>query len=167
MTIKALIGTLAASILIVGCATRPAANQPAPAANQPTPAASATPAPQPAAKAAPQPATSGTRIVKSRNGASDGEIVGTIAAKSRFAKLQIGMSMREVSELIGAADDMSRHETGKRWIPFYHGGNDAQRIETLYKGEGCLTFTGGNVWGGGSNELIRITVAPKGGCMGS
>jgi len=156
MTIKVLIGTLAASVLIVGCATRPAANDSTPAA----------PAPQATAKAAAQPSTPGARIVKSRNGAVDGEIVGSIAPHSRFAKLQIGMTMREVSDLIGAADDMSRHETGKRWIPFYFG-NDVQRIQTMYKGEGCLTFTGGNQFGGGSNELIRITAAPKGGCMGS
>lgn len=105
-------------------------------------------------------------MVKSRNGAYEGEIVGNIAPNSRFAKLQIGMTMAEVSSMIGAADDMHRHETGKRWIPFYFG-NDSQRIQTSYKNEGCLTFTGGNVFGGGGNELIRITAAPKGGCMDS
>ncbi|HEU4621959.1 MAG TPA: hypothetical protein VFS42_07025 [Burkholderiaceae bacterium] len=72
--------------------------------------------------------------------------------------------MREVNELIGAPFDMVRHETGKRWIPFYFG-NDAQRLQVLYKDEGCLTYTGGNIFGGGGNELIRITVAPKGNCM--
>ncbi len=105
-------------------------------------------------------------MVKSRNGAYEGEIVGNIAPNSRFAKLQIGMTMAEVSSTIGAADDMHRHETGKRWIPFYFG-NDSQRIQAFYKNEGCLTFTGGNVFGGGGNELIRITAAPKGGCLDS
>jgi hypothetical protein len=78
--------------------------------------------------------------------------------------LQIGMTMEEVSTLIGAPDNMIRHETGKRWIPFYFG-NDAQRLQVIYRNEGCLTYTGGNVFGGGGSELIRITVAPKGGCL--
>ncbi len=104
------------------------------------------------------------RVVKSRDGRFDGEIVGTPTPNSKFAKLQIGMTMSEVSGLIGAPDDMVRHETGKRWIPFYFG-NDAQRLQVLYRGEGCLTYTGGNVFGGGGGELIRITVSPKGGCL--
>lgn len=74
------------------------------------------------------------------------------------------MTMREVSAQIGAADDMVRHETGKRWIPFYYG-NDAQRLQASYKNEGCLTYTGGNVFGGGGNELIAITVDAKGQCL--
>ncbi len=118
------------------------------------------------ASSAPAPSTSGARVVKSKDGRYDGEIVGTPAASSKFAKLQIGMTMREVTTLIGAPDDMIRHETGKRWIPLYFG-NDAQRLQVLYKGEGCLTYTGGNVFGGGGNELLRITVDPKGACLES
>ena len=151
MTIKLTMAILAASALIVGCASKPAANQ----SNAPAPAATKT-----------QPSTPGARVVKSRNGTFDGEIVGTPAPRSKFAKLQIGMTMSEVSKLIGAPDDMTRHETGKRWIPFYFG-NDAQRLEVFYKGEGCLTYTGGNAFGGGENELIRIMVAPKATCMDS
>ncbi|MFC3108471.1 hypothetical protein ACFQAT_02845 [Undibacterium arcticum] len=93
-----------------------------------------------------------------------GEILGSPAANSRFARLKLGMAMSEVSALIGAPDDLSRYETGKRWIPFYLG-NDAQRLEVLYKNEGCLTYSGGNVFGGGSNELIRIAVDLKGACF--
>jgi hypothetical protein len=151
MTIKLTMAILAASALIVGCASKQAANQ----SNAPAPAATKT-----------QPSTPGGRIVKSRNGTFEGEIVGTPAPKSRFAKLQIGMTMSEVSKLIGAPDDMTRHETGKRWIPFYFG-NDAQRLQVFYKGEGCLTYTGGNAFGGGENELIRIMVASKATCMDS
>ena len=103
-------------------------------------------------------------MVKSRDGRFGGEIVGTPAPNSKFARLQIGMTMGEVTSLIGAPDDMVRHETGKRWIPFYYG-NDAQRLQVLYRGEGCLTYTGGNVFGGGGNELIRITAQPRGGCL--
>lgn len=74
------------------------------------------------------------------------------------------MTLAEVNKMIKAPDDMSRYETGKRWIPFYFG-SDAQRLETYYEGEGCLTYTGGNVFGGGDNRLIKITVAATRKCM--
>ena len=93
-----------------------------------------------------------------------GEIVGTPRPGGKFAKLKIGMTMREVNGLIGAPDDLVRHETGKRWIPFYFG-DDAQRMQALVKNEGCLTYTGGNVFGGGGNQLIRIEVDPSGKCL--
>ncbi|OYX31653.1 MAG: hypothetical protein B7Z03_03650 [Hydrogenophilales bacterium 32-62-9] len=107
-----------------------------------------------------QPASE-TQTVKSTDGSFEGEIVGTIAPDSRFAKLKIGMTMAEVNKLIKAPDDLQRHETGKRWIPFYFG-DDAQRMQATYTGEGCLTYTGGNVFGGGGNQLIRITADPQG-----
>jgi len=153
------IGAVSIAILMVGCAHKQPAGEQASATATTTATTTATSTPSASGAAS-------SRMVKSKNGAYEGEIVGNIAPNSRFAKLQIGMTMAEVSSTIGAADDMHRHETGKRWIPFYFG-NDSQRIQTFYKNEGCLTFTGGNVFGGGGNELIRITAAPKGGCMDS
>jgi len=105
-----------------------------------------------------------TRKVKSQDGRFEGEIVGTVAPGSRFARLQIGMTYDQVTALIGAPDNMVRHETGKRWIPFYYG-NDSQRVQVLYRRDGCLTFTGGNVFGGGGNELVRITATPRDDCL--
>ena len=90
--------------------------------------------------------------------------MGTPAASSRFAKLQIGMSTSETQEILGRAPDRSHsYESGKRWIPFYFG-NDARRLQALYKGEGCLVFTGGNIWGGAGGDLIQIEVDPSGAC---
>ena len=105
-----------------------------------------------------------TRRVKSQDGRFEGEIVGNVTAGSRFARLQIGMTFEQVTALIGAPDNMIRHETGKRWIPFYYG-NDSQRVQVLYRREGCLTFTGGNVFGGGGNELVRIIATPRDDCL--
>ena len=147
MATRTIIVLLASLTMLAGCANQQGTRTSTPGAN-----ASAAPF-EPSA-----------RIVKSRDGSFEGEMIGTPAPNSRFAKLQIGMTMREVSSLIGAPDDMIRHETGKRWIPFYFG-NDAQRLQVIYKNEGCLTYTGGNVFGGGDNELIRVTVAPKGDCL--
>ena len=90
--------------------------------------------------------------------------MGTPAANSKFAKLQIGMSTGETQELLGRAPDRSHsYESGKRWIPFYFG-NDARRMQVLYRGEGCLIFTGGNVWGAAGGDLIQITADPSGAC---
>jgi hypothetical protein len=144
------LSALVVSLMLAACA----AKQPAPDAE----AASAKPA-----KA--EPAKRGdTRVVKSQNGKFDGEIIGTPAPKSKFAKLKIGMTMRDVNKLIGTPDDIGRHETGKRWIPFYFG-NDVQRMLVLYKSEGCLSYTGGNQFGAGENELVRIEVDAKGACF--
>jgi hypothetical protein len=136
-----------AVLAIAGLLTASIANQ-ANAESTPSPAAS------------PQ-SESETQIVKSIDGSFEGEIVGHIAPDSRFAKLKIGMTMSEVNKLIKAPDDLQRHETGKRWIPFYFG-DDAQRMQATYTGEGCLTYTGGNVFGGGGNQLIRITADTEG-----
>jgi hypothetical protein len=109
-------------------------------------------------------ATAAKRLVKSRDGRFDGEVIGTPAPDSKFAKLAIGMSNDEVQEIFTRAPDrFHTYESGKRWIPFYFG-NDARRMQALYKGEGCLIFTGGNIWGGGGSELIQIEVDPSAAC---
>jgi hypothetical protein len=105
-----------------------------------------------------------TKTVKSRDGSFTGEIVGVISPSSKFAKLQIGMSTSEVQDQLGRVPDRSHtYESGKRWIPFYFG-NDARRTQVLYKGEGCLIFTGGNVWGAAGGDLIQIHADPSGKC---
>ena len=108
--------------------------------------------------------TENPQIVKSRDGSFSGEVIGSPRAGSKFSKLQIGMQEKEVQELMGKMPDLWHdYESGKRWIPFYFG-NDARRREVQYKGEGCLTFTAGNVWGGAGGDLIRIHHDPSGAC---
>lgn len=134
---------VAALVAMAGCA------------HQQQPASAAAPAGGATADAA------DVHTVKSRDGKFDGEIVGTIAPGSKFSKLKIGMEFNEVTQLIGGPTNMNTNETGKRWIPFYFG-NDATRMQAIYAGEGCLTFTGGNVFGGGGHELIVITADASG-----
>ncbi len=89
------------------------------------------------------------------------------APGSRFAALKLGMDMDKVQEILGRSPDRTHsYETGKRWIPFYFA-SDARRLEALYKGEGCLVFTGGNLWGGGGGELIRVEADASGACYDS
>lgn len=140
---------IAAACTLAACAT----NQPAP--SQPAPS-------QPERTATPS--SPNGRIVKSRDGSFQGEVIGQPRANSRFARLQVGMQMGEVQNAMGRAPDrMHSYESGKRWIPFYYG-NDARRMQVLYRGEGCLVFTGGNVWGGGSGDLLTIEHDATGNC---
>ena len=107
-----------------------------------------------------------TVITRGEEKDKDTELIGKPAPNSKFAKLKFGMSPQQVMNSIGAPSDTTTHETGKRWIPFYFG-PDARRTEVVYPGEGCLTFTGGNIYGSGSNELIKIEVDPSGKCFNS
>jgi len=146
------IAVLALASLIAGCASQPSST------------ASST-AQQPAASKT-EPAKPAGRTVKSIDGSFEGEVFGTIVPGSRFSKIQIGMTLSQVNGLIKAPDDMHTYETGKRWIPFYYGG-DVRLMEVLYKGEGCLTYTGGNQFGGGAGTLLSITADPSGKCFKS
>jgi len=140
----------AAALLIAGCGTTQA------------PSPSSAPPPQAAAPAKGTPAN--VRVVPSRNGKYTGEVVGTPAPDSKFAKLLIGMEPHEVQAILGRGPDRSHsYESGKRWIPFYFG-NDARRMQVLFKGEGCLIYTAGNIWGGAGGDLIQIAVDPSGAC---
>lgn len=137
----------ALALVCAGCATTSQPNQPA----------STTPAAAPAQDP-------NTKVVKSRDGSYTGEIVGKPARNARFARLAIGMSMEETQKVMGRAPDQwHTYESGKRWIPFYFG-NDARRMQALYKGDGCLIFSSGNVWGGAGGDLIRIEHDASGAC---
>ncbi len=104
------------------------------------------------------------REVKSMDGSYTGEISGEPAAGDKFGELKIGMNSGQVQEIMDRVPDRQHaYESGKRWIPFY-GGNDARRMQVLYKGHGCLTFTDGNVWGGAGGDLIRIDHDPSDAC---
>ena len=98
------------------------------------------------------------------DGSFTGEVIGQAAPDSGFAKLRIGMSPQEVQEIMDRVPDRHHsYESGKRWIPFYYG-NDARRMQALYRGEGCLIFTDGNIWGGAGGDLVQIEVDPSGAC---
>jgi hypothetical protein len=83
-------------------------------------------------------------------------VIGTPGKNSKFTKLQIGMGMKQVTDLIGMPTDEGAYVTGKAFIPFYFGG-DRYRHELVYKGQGRLVFAGGNVGNLGPGRLIRIT----------
>lgn len=82
-------------------------------------------------------------------------VIGTPARGSKFAKLKLGMAMKEVFAKIGRPDAQWDRPTGKSHIPFYYG-DDRWVIECSYKKEGRLTFNSG-----GAQELNTIEVNRK------
>src|SRR5712675_71882 len=102
--------------LLFGCASSKKTDAPPPAATG-SKAAAAPAASSSKATAAAAPARTDGRKVKSKDGKVDGEIFGTPAAKSKFAKLQIGMSRTAAEKLIGVPDDSDTHITGRSFTP--------------------------------------------------
>lgn len=78
---------------------------------------------------------------------------------SPLAKVQSGMTKKQVKDLLGAPTDENSYATGKAWIPWYFG-NDARRTSYYYKGMGRVVFADGNIFGGGGTEVIRIDYDP-------
>jgi len=94
------------------------------------------------------------RLVKGLND-YEGEITGRPARGSKFAGLQIGMSVSQVTGIAGPATDQGAYMTGKAWIPFYFGA-DRHRFEMTYKGQGRLIFAGGGLGDFTNGHLIWI-----------
>lgn len=85
----------------------------------------------------------------------EGEITGRPAANSKFTRLQIGMPMKQVTDLIGQPSDQGAYVTGKAFIPFFFGA-DKHRQELVYKNQGRLIFAGGSMGDFTSANLVWI-----------
>jgi len=105
-------------------------------------------------KAAPTETQPNTQTVKGING-WEGEIIGKPAKGSKFTKLKIGMTMKQVTKLIGQPSDQGAYVTGKAWIPYYHG-SDVYRHELVYKKQGRLIFASDPSGDYNSGNLITI-----------
>jgi hypothetical protein len=93
----------------------------------------------------------------------EGEITGTPAPGSAFAKLQIGMPLKQVTDIAGQPTDQGAFVTGKAFIPFYYG-SDRFRYELVYKGQGRLIFAGGYMGDlSGAHLIWIIASATEGG----
>lgn len=84
----------------------------------------------------------------------------SIPPDSPLAKIQVGMTMQQVSEILGMPTNQVKYATGKAWIPYYFG-DDTSRMEWSYKGLGRVIFTGGNVFGGGGGAVQRVDYDPS------
>lgn len=83
-----------------------------------------------------------------------------IPPDSPLAKIKIGMTAQEVSNILGMPTNQTSYATGKAWIPYYYG-DDARRTEWSYKGLGRVVFAGGNVFGGGGGRVNRVDYDPS------
>lgn len=63
-------------------------------------------------------------------------------ADSPLAKVQTGMSERQVEEILGPPTEQNAYVTGKAFVPFYFG-PDAARVGYFYKGVGRVIFAAG------------------------
>lgn len=151
------LSTALAALLMTGCASN--SSQPENSTNNTTTAPSSNKKTD--VKESPKAdAGNGTQVI-GLNG-REGEIFGTPAKNSKFKSLQIGMSMRQATEIAGQPTDEGAYITGKAFIPFYFGG-DKHRFELAYKGQGRLIFAGDSAWIGMSStgSLIKIIHDPK------
>jgi hypothetical protein len=101
----------------------------------------------PAAKSAP------AKESNKKGAAPEGAIIGKPAPGSKFAKLKIGMTAKQVEKLIGPPTNQWSHpNAAKTFIPFYRG-DDSWVLQYAYKREGILTLNGG-----GEQLLTQIEV---------
>lgn len=90
----------------------------------------------------------------------EGEITGKPGPGSKFTQLQIGMGIRQVTDLAGAPTDQGAYITGKAFIPFFYG-SGRSRHEMVYKGMGRLIFESGSGFDFGSGNLVWIIHNPN------
>jgi hypothetical protein len=72
-------------------------------------------------------------------------------ASSPLAKVQVGMSEREVQNLLGPPNDENEYISGKAFIPWYFG-RDRWRRAYFYRGLGRVVFMGG----GGFSRTAKV-----------
>jgi hypothetical protein len=85
----------------------------------------------------------------------EGEITGKPAPGTKFTRVQIGMSAKQVMDIVGPPTDQGAYITGKAWIPFYFG-SDRYRHELAYKGQGRLIFAGSSGFDSNSHLIWII-----------
>ncbi len=91
----------------------------------------------------------------------EGEITGNPAPKSKFTQLKIGMSLRQVTDIVGQPSDQGAYVTGKAWIPFYFG-SDRSRYEAVYEKQGRLIFASSGGFDSNSHLIWIIHSANEG-----
>lgn len=118
---------------------------------KPEPKSRSTPAVKasPAAKVAADGETSAAREPAP---ATNLAIVGKPLPGGKFAKLKIGMSLKQAEELIGSPDRQWRQPVGDETATYYSG-TERWLVQYAYKNEGVLTFTSGQ-----EKLLVRILV---------
>jgi len=77
--------------------------------------------------------------------------VTTVPSDSKLARVRPGMSPEEVEKILGEPTSRNAYVTGKAFIPFYYGPDQA-RTGWFYKGLGRVVFE----TGGGFRGTLRV-----------
>ena len=161
--------TLAAGCAQTGGAAKPdAAAAPAPAATAAKPAPAAAPA---SGKIGPGMNAQGqvvdSKLVKEGYGQKvkgvgdwEGEITGKPAPGSKFPQLQIGMGMKQATDIVGTPSDQGGYVTAKAFIPWYFG-SGKYRHELVYKGMGRLIFASPSAFDFANGNLVWVINNPS------
>jgi hypothetical protein len=78
-------------------------------------------------------------------------------AGSPLSKITPGMGESDVREVLGDPDNQNSYQTGKAWIPYYHG-PDTSRTDWMYKGKGRVVFSR-NAYSG-KLKVVRVIYNP-------
>ncbi len=83
------------------------------------------------------------------------EVTGIPAPNTGFTSVKAGMSMKEVSDLLGFPTDRIGYASDKSRAPSYQG-PDRYRFEWLYKEMGRLVFSGPSSYADAGHRLVQI-----------
>jgi len=78
-------------------------------------------------------------------------------AGSPLSKVDPGMSDSDVREILGEPDKTNSYQTGKAWIPYYHG-PDTSRSDWVYDGRGRVVFSRNRY--SGNLKVVRVSYNP-------
>jgi hypothetical protein len=78
-------------------------------------------------------------------------------AGSPLSKVDPGMGESDVREVLGEPDNANSYQTGKAWIPYYHG-PDTSRTDWMYKGQGRVVFSRNRY--SGKLKVVRVIYNP-------
>ena len=145
---------LGSAFVLMGCNTAPTSSNTTSSASSSS-SSSAANSSSSSSAAAPAQQGNTSSAASNEKESREAQVVGKPAPGSKFNKVQIGMGMKEVMDLIGQPTDQGAYVTGKAFIPFYYG-RDVYRHELIYKGQGRLIFSGGAFGNYSSGRLSRI-----------
>ncbi len=78
-------------------------------------------------------------------------------AGTPLSKVDPGMSDGDVREILGKPDRTNNYQTGKAWIPYYHG-PDTSRSDWAYNDQGRVVFSRNRY--SGNLKVVRVIYNP-------
>jgi hypothetical protein len=80
--------------------------------------------------------------------------------KYSLSAIKNGMSMQEVTSIVGEPTSTTSHITGKSFNPFYYG-SDHARVIHLYKGQGRVLYSQGSRYSSRAWRVVEVQIDPS------